>query len=284
MIYPVLPFLALAFADKAFLECHHTPKSLREIQVPLDQSRLLIPWKASVLSLPIFRAIDDGISGNRVSDTAAITLSNMCPYLNRLGKSAGCEVPLHPSSIRRILSHKESSTENIVVDTQTSFINSDSKAKVLKEMGQCYIRRGEPTRLSLLQIREIYQDPSLRLERQRREKLNRNLSLRYESVKGSTAKQGKFNSQKLHTVSRRLRKLQSRQALHDIYSIVDIGSVGDIEKVSLVEPECTERLWLAKNLPDWVSHPTLWKQPQVDLKTAALEHMSRLCGYSAKLV
>ena len=80
--------------------------------------------------------------------------------------------------------------------------------------------------------------------------LNQNLSLRYESVKGLTAKQRKFNSQKLHTASRRLQKLQSKQVLHDIYNIVNIGSIRDIEKVSLEEPECTEHLWLAKNLPD----------------------------------
>ena len=76
----------------------------------------------------------------------------MCTYFNQFKKSVKCKVFLHPFFIRYILFYKESSIENIIIDIQTLFINSDSKAKVLKEMRQCYIHRKEPIRLSLLQI------------------------------------------------------------------------------------------------------------------------------------
>lgn len=98
---PVLHFLALAFADQAFLNPHLTPANLRKVSVPAHQGKVKIPFKGSILDKPIFRAIEENGAGCRASDAKPMQYEDLRSHFKRLGERAGSEFSLHPYCIRR---------------------------------------------------------------------------------------------------------------------------------------------------------------------------------------
>ncbi|KAK8148635.1 hypothetical protein G3M48_009555 [Beauveria asiatica] len=98
---PIIPALALAFSDGAFLNCFSSPEAIYNLKVPPNQDRLRLLWKEKRRRRPIFRGVENTPYGTSVSDTKALPYEKERKHLIRLGRSTGFEKQLQWYDLRR---------------------------------------------------------------------------------------------------------------------------------------------------------------------------------------
>ena len=158
---PILPLIALAFADDAFAnEGIRTPADLFRLRVE-DPNRnyLEVPWKASILDAPIFRSVGPGKS--YISKTMSLKYTDFDYHPKRLGMFAGFPDGVRSYDIRRgaasaidspevtvaqrmqIMGHARADVfkhyihRTVQVDTQAAFL---AGIPLLVSAGECFPR------------------------------------------------------------------------------------------------------------------------------------------------
>lgn len=192
--------------------------------------------------------------------------------------------------------YKHYQSQKVTIDVQSIFNYSDSKAEMIKEHGQTYLRRGAPTRLDASQKQVISEDPAIQLTRRQRAQLRLNLTDRYDGWKKAKADpaasaevaEWKRLGSQIGNMTTRSRKLAFRGSLAQFHTMADVQLVSaqikdeSIPEVSppidASEHSIPERRWLAKNLPDWIENLGFEQLSPIELKISALEQMSQLCG------
>lgn len=98
---PLIPMLALAFCDNAFINDLTGPESLSSFVVPPDQDRIRVLWKEEWLKRPVFRDVVNGDDGPEISDHRPLSYAKERRHLVRLGRSIGLEKQLEWYDLRR---------------------------------------------------------------------------------------------------------------------------------------------------------------------------------------
>ena len=97
----VTHFLALAFADDAFLHEGLTPENIYSLEPQEGRPVIWIPFSPAVKGIPIFRSSHLTANGVRVHPNKALSASTVNVWLKRLGQRAGFEHRLTAYCIRR---------------------------------------------------------------------------------------------------------------------------------------------------------------------------------------
>ncbi len=102
MIYdPLIPIMALAFADGAFRNDIKDPEGMYKHVVPPNSDRLRILWKDEWRKRPVFRDVEDSEQGFRVALDKALPYPKERRHLLRLGRSIGLAKALEWYDFRR---------------------------------------------------------------------------------------------------------------------------------------------------------------------------------------
>ncbi len=102
MIYdPLIPVMALAFADSAFRNDIKDPEDIHKQIVPPNSDRLRILWKDEWRKRPVFRDVDDSKQGLQVALDKALPYPKEQRHLLRLGRSIGLAKALEWYDLRR---------------------------------------------------------------------------------------------------------------------------------------------------------------------------------------
>jgi hypothetical protein len=98
---PLIPLMALCFADNAFANEFKDPGDIYTLVVPTDSDRLRLHWKKEWRSRPVFRDVESSPTGVRVTLDKALQYSKERHHLIRLGRSIGLAKSLEWYDLRR---------------------------------------------------------------------------------------------------------------------------------------------------------------------------------------
>ena len=98
---PLIPILALAFCDNAFVNDLAGPQSLYSFVVPPSQDRIRVLWKKEWLKRPVFRDIEKTANGPQISLDKPLGYYSEQQRLIRLGCLIGIEKQLEWYDLRR---------------------------------------------------------------------------------------------------------------------------------------------------------------------------------------
>ncbi|KXX73588.1 hypothetical protein MMYC01_210372, partial [Madurella mycetomatis] len=102
LIYdPIIPIIALAFADDAFINEFRDPEDIYKLVVPVNSDRLRLQWKEGWRNRPVFRDVEDSEKGIRVAVDKALKYQKERGHLIRLGRSIGLAKALKWYDLRR---------------------------------------------------------------------------------------------------------------------------------------------------------------------------------------
>ena len=86
---PLIPIMALAFADDAFANEFNGPEDVYDLVVPVNSDRLRLRWKEEWCNRPVFRDVEPSANGVRVARDKPLPYSKERGHLIRLGRSIG---------------------------------------------------------------------------------------------------------------------------------------------------------------------------------------------------
>ena len=98
---PLIPIMALAFADEAFVNEIQDPEDIYQLVVPPNSDRLRLQWKEEWLNRPIFRDVEDTEEGICIALDKALTYQKERRHLIRLGRAIGIAKALEWYDLRR---------------------------------------------------------------------------------------------------------------------------------------------------------------------------------------
>ena len=208
---PILPLIALAFADDAFSnEGIRTPADLFRLRVE-DSNRnyLEVPWKASILDTPVFRSVEPGKS--YISKMMSLKYVDFDYHLKRLGMFAGFPDGVRSYDLRRgaasaidspevtvaqrmqIMGHARADVfkhyihRTVQVDTQAAFLGNPSRKELITGMLRMGASRdtNAPTSLTTEQHAEINRDQLLTALRLERSEIVSQIKAKHGYVKGA---------------------------------------------------------------------------------------------------
>ncbi|OAA47109.1 hypothetical protein NOR_02745 [Metarhizium rileyi] len=86
---PLIPIMAIAFADCAFLNIFTGPEDIYKLVVLANSDRLRLHWHGEWLKRPVFRDVEESEQGLRVALDNVLVYSKEGRHLIRLGRSIG---------------------------------------------------------------------------------------------------------------------------------------------------------------------------------------------------
>ena len=98
---PLIPIMALAFADGAFSNEFKDAGDIYKLVVPADCDRIRLHWKDEWLGRPVFRDVEQSDGIVRVSPTKPLQYGKERRHLLRLGRSIGLAKSLEWYDLRR---------------------------------------------------------------------------------------------------------------------------------------------------------------------------------------
>jgi len=98
---PLIPIMALAFADNAFANDFNGPEHIYDLVVPANSDRLRLRWKEEWCNRPVFRNVEPSANGVRVARDKPLPYSKERGHLIRLGRSIGLAKALEWYDLRR---------------------------------------------------------------------------------------------------------------------------------------------------------------------------------------
>ncbi|KAJ4465230.1 hypothetical protein J3R30DRAFT_3235372, partial [Lentinula aciculospora] len=102
LIYdPLIPVMALAFADDAFENGFKDPKEIYTLVVLANSDCLRLRWKQEWQNRPVFRNVEPSPDGIQVACNKALPYSKERGHLIRLGRSIGLTKALEWYDLRR---------------------------------------------------------------------------------------------------------------------------------------------------------------------------------------
>lgn len=154
---PILPFLALAFQDKAFKD-YETPEQLFALRSIPKQKARRIEFKDSVKDKPVFRQCTSQ-QPNKIDDTRGLEYSSIRNVVIELSMVAGYLTPPKFYGFRRNMANRlncervDDDTRNLIM-AHTSQVFRINYASGFSVDAQA-IARGQPQRIALLdQLRQ----------------------------------------------------------------------------------------------------------------------------------
>ncbi|CAK7237372.1 hypothetical protein SBRCBS47491_009953 [Sporothrix bragantina] len=204
---PLIPVMALAFADDAFANTLKDPDAIYQLTVPANADRLRLPWKDEWLNRPVFRAIEPSTQGMQVADEKTLSYSQERSHLMRLGRSVGLAKTLEWYDLRRgsgkklnesltpeernkIMGHRQGDSNVYVQYYMSNFNDADCQSICfgsapqhdLVHLAGRLLRHGDaPTALTNAQINEVNQDRTLQRCRRKRAAALDSIKARYGS-------------------------------------------------------------------------------------------------------
>ncbi len=98
---PLIPIMALAFADKAFINDIQDPEDIYKFAVPPNSDRLRLQWKKEWQDRPLFRDVEDTEEGICIALDKALSYQKERRHLIRLGRAIGIAKALEWYDLRR---------------------------------------------------------------------------------------------------------------------------------------------------------------------------------------
>ena len=108
---PVMPFLALACADRAFHPLFYTEGLVISNGLNIGKVRTMLPergrdhielrWRKDIYDTPVFRAVKTDINEKHIDGLRVWSVSSLGRYLKCVGECAGIEGSVMPYFIRR---------------------------------------------------------------------------------------------------------------------------------------------------------------------------------------
>jgi hypothetical protein len=98
---PLVPVMALAFADDAFENEFNGLEDIYNLVVPVNSDRLRLLWKEEWSHRPVFRDVEPSANGVRVALNKPLPYSKERGHLIRLGRSIGLAKALEWYDLRR---------------------------------------------------------------------------------------------------------------------------------------------------------------------------------------
>ncbi|TWU75095.1 hypothetical protein ED733_000058, partial [Metarhizium rileyi] len=86
---PLIPIMAIAFVDCAFLNIFTGPEDIYKLVVLANSDRLRLHWHGEWLKRPVFRDVEESEQGLRVALDNVLVYSKEGRHLIRLGRSIG---------------------------------------------------------------------------------------------------------------------------------------------------------------------------------------------------
>ncbi|RPA90956.1 hypothetical protein L873DRAFT_360229 [Choiromyces venosus 120613-1] len=168
---PIMNFLALAFADNAFMEGGiRKPEDLYSLEIPSFKEALSIQWKTEIRETPIFRRQ----IGDRICADTPLGFADLSYSLKRLGLLSGYPQLVTSCVLRRgaaaavdrqeitevqrnqIMGHARADvfrrhylSQRVKVDTQSGYLGAVSRDDIIKNIGLMSAKRDPraPTKL-----------------------------------------------------------------------------------------------------------------------------------------
>ena len=309
---PILPLIALAFADDAFAnEGIRTPADLFRLRVEdPGKNHLEVPWKASILDTPVFRSVEPGKS--YISTTTSLKYADSDYRLRRLGMFAGFPDGVRSYGLRRgaasaidnpevtvaqrmqIVGHAREDVfkhyihRTVQVDTQAAFLGNPSQRELVAGISRMGASRGAnaPTSLTAEQCAEVNSDPRLIALRLEKSGLLSQIKAKHQYMKDAAGtdlhKQYVNKDENQRALRRKLEKgvlKESREAyFRDIhYNKINRQLAGDDIKLPLTTERPTFRLAERTRIADtMLGHVEFSRQHVVD-------DMVRLCVEGERL-
>ncbi|KAH8145064.1 uncharacterized protein LAJ45_10975 [Morchella importuna] len=160
---PIMNFLALAFADNAFMEGGiKKPEDLFALEIPDFKETLSINWKEDMLETPVFRRQE----GTDISRTTPMAYRDLNHYVGRLGVLSGYPQRLTTYVLRRgaanavdspevsevqrnqIMGHSRADTfrkhylhQTVKIDTQSAYLGTVSRSDLIRNIGLMSAKR-----------------------------------------------------------------------------------------------------------------------------------------------
>ncbi|KAK3934110.1 hypothetical protein QBC46DRAFT_429032 [Diplogelasinospora grovesii] len=287
LIYdPLIPIMALAFADQAFQNEFVGPEDIYKLVVPANSDRLRIHWKDKWRKRPVFRDVEDSEHGLQVALDKALQYPKERRHLIRLGRSIGLAKALEWYDLRRgsgkklnealtpeernkIMGHRQGDSRVYVQYYMSTFNDTDCQSICfgsapqhdLIHLAGRLLRHGDaPTALTDQQKLEVNQDPELVRYREKRTRtLQRMKSQGYRTradAEGTElAAQYDRHKKKADSVSKKLKTQRLESVIKEFHDSVHVKEINrqlngikppDVIAPPTIEYDLPERARLAR--------------------------------------
>ncbi|KAM3555122.1 hypothetical protein ARSEF4850_006153 [Beauveria asiatica] len=253
---PIIPALALAFSDGAFLNCFSSPEAIYNLKVPPNQDRLRLLWKEEWRRRPIFRDIVETPYGTSISDTKALSYDKERKHLIRLGRSTGFEKQLQWYDLRRgsgkkineevtpeernkIMGHRKGDSSTYLTYYMSNFIDRDCQSICFGSAPQqdlihlaARLQRHDaaPTCLTEEQLAEVNEDKdlkALRLARTNAMQTWKAQGYRSRDAAAGTTMREDYDrySKEAENLSKYLKGIRLRQVLEEFHTNIHVEEI-----------------------------------------------------------
>ncbi|KAJ3480965.1 hypothetical protein NLG97_g7940 [Lecanicillium saksenae] len=313
---PIIPALALAFSDSAFLNCFTSPEEIYDLKVPPNQDRIRLLWKEEWRHRPVFRDVEETSHSTVVSDTKPLTYTKERRHLIRLGRSTGFEKQLQWYDLRRgsgkkinedltpeernwIMGHRKGDSSTYLTYYMSSFIDRDCQSICFGSAPQQHLihlaarlqrHDAAPTCLTTAQLAEINEDEDLKtLRRAKATAVQAWKDQGYrskEAAAGTTMREDYDRcSKEADRLSKYLKDIRLRQVIQDFHTDIHVEEVDrqlrGIKPADIIAPpgiqyDLAERAQVAQ------LYATAAKIPEADqlhgIRVELVRCISRLCS------
>ncbi|KAL9584905.1 MAG: hypothetical protein Q9212_001839 [Teloschistes hypoglaucus] len=181
---PIIYFLALAFADSIFhprlIQAGLSVDRLHKFACPTGRTTIDFSFREDILDATIFRPSAQVLSGKDGVTIRALTVTH-----SRITQPQLLQILGH-RNIETYINHHQST--NVVVDVQSTFLGTESKSDMIKEISRLFQRLDPklPRCLKKEQQRAACKQPKFREKLRElellRSRLKRNLEGRYSTL------------------------------------------------------------------------------------------------------
>ncbi|KAK3934987.1 hypothetical protein QBC46DRAFT_424370 [Diplogelasinospora grovesii] len=257
LIYdPLIPIMALAFADDAFVNKFKGPEDIYGLVVGANEDRIRLHWKEEWLKRTVFRDVESSANGVRVALDKALQYSKERGHLIRLGRSIGLSKALEWYDLRRgsgkklnealtpeernkIMGHRQGDSTVYVMYYMSNFNDADCQSICfgsapqhdLIHLAGRLLRHGDaPTVLTDHQKFEVSQNPTLVRCRQKRARALQQIKSRgYPTRKDAegtelAARYDHYNK-KADRLNKKLKSKRLQQAIKDFHNSIHVDEV-----------------------------------------------------------
>ncbi|KAJ2981946.1 hypothetical protein NQ176_g1710 [Zarea fungicola] len=314
---PLIPALALALSDGAFLNGLTSPEAIYDLKVPPNFDRICLPWKEEWRKRPIFRDIIATPYGASISDTKALSYSKERKNLIRLGRSTGFEKQLQWYDLRRgsgkkineevtpeernkIMGHRKGDSSTYLTYYMSNFIDRDCQSICFGSAPQqdlihlaARLQRHDtaPTCLTDQQLAEINEDEDLKaLRSAKADAVQAWKALGYrsrEAAAGTTMRKDyDLYSKEAENMSKYLKSIRLRQVLEEFHRNVHVEEIdrqlrgikpADVIAPPSIEYDLLERAHVAQS---YAAAAKVTDADQLhELRLELMVRVTRLCDH-----
>ncbi|ORY57005.1 uncharacterized protein BCR38DRAFT_490448 [Pseudomassariella vexata] len=265
---PVLHMLALALADRAFLNDITSLEQLHSMRVPDEADRIRLPWSEEWMARPVFRPTEASDYGKAISPTKPLAYETARKKFHSFGRATGyCKdlaILRHSTTVGQKTQrdgHRQGNSSTCVAYYMPNFIAADCQAitfgserqvNLIERMGRLHRYGGAPTKLTEKQRQKMYNHSTLVSCREKRNAFYSELRRQYGQTryysKGTELEQQYLHYQNLVKKTKAmLEKNRLDQAIQDFHSTAHAQEVarqldGEEPDKAALEPSAEHEL------------------------------------------